>query len=108
MLDTRRLALEGWSETSSAAYGTDVSGGGGGDLDGQINAFFCQVDTDIETERMRKDLRELRAEKAAAWGAKLATVTSVVPTSTGAAPAAASTVEQKPKKTKRTRYRARS
>lgn len=106
MLVARRLALEGGSETSSSAGDTDVSGGdvsgGGGDLDGEVDTVMAKVEREIELELRVKRLRELKAENAAAGGgATLAKVAPFVPAPTGAAYAAAATVDEKPKKIKR-------
>lgn len=99
MLISRRLALEGVSETSSSACDTDTDSGGGGDFGGEVDAVMADVDREIEMERKIKLLRQLKTENAAGGGE--ATPATVAPASTGAAPVAAAAAEEKPKKIKR-------
>lgn len=69
MLVTRRLALEGGSETSSDACDTDVSGPDGGDdpVD-DLDVEFIRVKKKADIKEGRKRLRLLKAENDAAAG----------------------------------------
>lgn len=97
MLISRRLALEGGSETSSSVGDTDADNGGG-DHDSEVDAVMREVELELQIKR----LRELKAENAAAGGgATLAKVAPSVPAPTGPPPAAVAATEQKPKKIKR-------
>ena len=114
MLISRRLALEGVSETSSSACDTDADsgGGGGGDFSDEVDAVMAEVESDvkkgdlakqIEFEKMKFELNEWRRKNAAANGGS--TITAVpspfASAPTGAAPVAAAAAEEKPKKIKR-------
>ncbi|CAN0254918.1 unnamed protein product [Ectocarpus sp. 6 AP-2014] len=98
MLISRRLALEGVSETSSSACDTDADSGGG-DFGGEVDAVMAGVDREIEMERKIKLLRQLKTENASCGGG--ATPATVAPAPTGAAHLAAAGAEEKPKKIKR-------
>lgn len=103
MLIARRLALEGGSETSSSACDTDADSGDGVDFGGEVDATMAEVEKELKFERMKLELKELRAKNAAGGGgATFAKVEPpLVPAPTGAAPVAAAAAEQKPKKIKR-------
>ncbi|CAM9899966.1 unnamed protein product [Ectocarpus sp. 12 AP-2014] len=103
MLAGRRALLEGGSSNSSTASDTDVSSGGGGDLDAEVDTVMTEVESElageIKVERMKFELKEWKRKNATADGGS--TPATVAPAPTGAAPVAAAAAEEKPKKIKR-------